>query len=199
MDMQTIVEECDEAQAPTGLSDEPRVVFTREHPDLGRFSLRRLRVPEDMGVVHDWVSRDYAAYWGLVGHTRDEVSAAYRELMARCDVYLGLHQGRPAFLMESYDPRDDAVGAHYEVQEGDRGMHILVSPPERPLADFTWACFVTVMDFLFADAAVARVVVEPDVRNRKIHALNRRAGFRYQKLVTLPHKTAHLALCSREH
>lgn len=163
----------------------------------GRFRLRRLCLPEDLPVLHDWVSRPYAAYWGLVGRTPDEVEKAYREIMQNAEVFLGLRDGEPVFLVECYDPRQDVVGRHYEAQPGDRGMHVLVAPAERPEPGFTWAVFRVVMEFLFSDPTVVRIVVEPDIRNAKIHALNRQAGFRYQRMIALPHKTAHLAFCTR--
>ena len=34
---------------------------------LGTLALRPLRIPEDIPVIHDWVRRDYAKYWGLQG------------------------------------------------------------------------------------------------------------------------------------
>jgi hypothetical protein len=42
------------------------------------------------------------------------------------------------------------------------------------------------------------VVVEPDVRNAKIQALNERMGFRKQRIVTLPDKEAWLSFCTRD-
>jgi RimJ/RimL family protein N-acetyltransferase len=53
------------------------------------------------------------------------------------------------------------------------------------------------MDFLFSDAGVERVVVEPDVNNDAIHPINRRAGFVYHRQVELPGKTAWFATCTR--
>lgn len=51
---------------------------------------------------------------------------------------------------------------------------------------------------MFSDARVSRIVVEPDVRNEKIHILNKRAGFEYQQIIDLPNKTAYLGFCTRE-
>lgn len=54
------------------------------------------------------------------------------------------------------------------------------------------------MDFLFSHPDINRIVVEPDVRNDRIHRLNKRAGFVYERKVELPEKTAWLAFCTRE-
>lgn len=167
-------------------------------PSPTDFQLRALRIPEDMPLIHSWVSREYAGYWGMRGQSLAEVTSSYRTIVEHADVYLGRCGSTPAFLMECYEPSEHVIGRHYAVEPGDRGMHVLLAPPDFPRHGFSWAVFRAVLDFLFNDERTRRIIVEPDVRNHKIHALNRRAGFRYQKLVSLPNKLAHLAFCSRE-
>jgi RimJ/RimL family protein N-acetyltransferase len=53
-----------------------------------------------------------------------------------------------------------------------------------------------VLDRLFKKPGVERVVVEPDARNTKIHALNERLGFQPAGVVDLPDKQALLSFCS---
>jgi siderophore synthetase component/RimJ/RimL family protein N-acetyltransferase len=172
-------------------------VFEKRVPDLGRFWLRAMQ-PADLPLIHAWVNQPHAGYWGLAGKSLPEVAAAYDDIRRRGQVWIGYAEQTPSFLVETYWPGDDVVGQHYPVRESDRGMHVLVAAPAAgPRSGFTWAVFRTVMEHLFADPQVARVVVEPDIRNGKIHALNRRAGFRYQRAIALPNKTAHLAFCTR--
>src|SRR6478735_8821910 len=97
-------------------------------PALGMLHLRRLSLADDLPTVHSWVTRDYAAYWGLTGRSLDEVREAYVAILKDTDVYLGLCDEEPAFLVECYDPSRHAIGKHYAVQPGDRGMHILIAP-----------------------------------------------------------------------
>lgn len=173
--------------------------FVKDVVGLGRFTLRPLQVPDDIALVHRWVTHERAKYWGMQHRSLDEVAVAYNDLLSRAgtSVFLGFHDDEPAFLLECYDPMADVVGRHYDARPGDRGMHILVAPAERRIARFTRHVFTAVMDFLFSDDAVERVVVEPDVRNDKIHRLNKRAGFEYQDIIQLPKKTAYLAFCTR--
>ncbi|HWL86602.1 MAG TPA: GNAT family N-acetyltransferase, partial [Polyangiaceae bacterium] len=181
-------------------------VFKKWVPHLGEVFLRPLHIPEDIPLVHDWVRRDHAKYWGMQGKSIAEVEAAYREITRpeHASALLGFVDGLPAFLVERYRSMDDPIAGHYEVRPGDYGMHVLVAPSERRIPNFTWHVFTTIMDFLFSAPAVHRVVVEPDARNEKIHILNRRAGFEYQKAVELPAtsvqpaKTAFLFFCTRE-
>jgi siderophore synthetase component/RimJ/RimL family protein N-acetyltransferase len=174
------------------------VVFFKYVPGMGRFYLRPLRMPEDIPVIHDWVNREYAKFWGMQNSSIDDVEAAYLKISVHSKVFLGIYCDRPTFLLECYRAIEDVVGEHYDAQPGDYGMHILVAPVDRPISNFTWHVFTVVMDFMFSDVKVDRIVVEPDVRNDKIHILNKRAGFEYQKTIELPNKTAYLAFCARE-
>jgi siderophore synthetase component len=174
-------------------------LYTRSIAGLGQFELRRMNVEEDIPVIYNWVTRDYAKYWGMQQQSLAAVSAAYTDITssAYANAFIGMLNGQMAFLCECYDPAKDLLGEHYEVLPGDMGMHVLVAPAEKPIHQFTWYVFTTIMDFMFSNNAVKRIVVEPDTHNEKIHALNRRAGFQYEHLITLPHKTAHLACCTR--
>ncbi|WP_075182005.1 GNAT family N-acetyltransferase [Pantoea sp. 1.19] len=172
-------------------------LYTCARP-AGQFTLRRWR-QEDAALIHDWVTRDYARFWGMQQDSLQQVAAFYRELTAqRADgALIGCCNGQPAFLIECYQAQHDAVGQHYPAAEGDYGMHLLLAPPQQPVPQFSWQVFTVVMDYLFSRPEVTRVVVEPDVRNDKIHRLNRRAGFVYQYPINMGHKTAWLAFCQR--
>ena len=64
---------------------------------------------------------------------------------------------------------------------------------------FTRAVFRAVMEHCFADPAVRRVVVEPDVRNERIRALNKAAGFaRSRARCSCRTKEAALSFCTRD-
>ncbi len=172
-------------------------IFEKYVPTIGTFGLRPLQIPQDIALIHNWVNREYASYWGLLGYSVEQVEAEYRKISEQSMVYLGFCNDQPAFVLECYDPEHHELSQHYAWQSGDRGMHILVAPAERPIANFTGSVFTVIMDFMFSDPKVQRIVVEPDVNNEKIHILNERAGFEYQKIITLAHKTAHLAFCTR--
>lgn len=176
-------------------------VYLKHVPHLGIFTLRPFSMELDLPILHDWVNKPYASYWGLENSSIEQVRNMYIDLLKTTDyqIYTGIRNGKAEFLMESYNPLYDVVGKYYDVEEGDWGMHLLVSPPTKPMKGFTWEVFTMVMDFLFANPNTQRVVVEPDVRNQKIHRLNKRAGFVYQQVIELPNKTAHLAFCTREH
>ena len=178
----------------------PEPTYRRFVPRLGTFSVRPFELEVDVETLHGWVTRPYAEYWGLLQASVADVRAEYERIAAseHHQAFLGEHDGRAAFLMERYLPAYDAVGQVYDVAPGDVGMHVLVGPPVVRLAGFTGAVFETIMDYLFSDPLVDRVVVEPDVRNTKIQALNARMGFRKHSIVSLPDKRAWLSFCTRD-
>jgi hypothetical protein len=167
---------------------------------IGTLSLRPFDLGTDVATLHGWVTQPYARYWGLLSASVADVHAEYLKIeqSSHHRAFLGLHDGRPAFLMERYEPAYDQVGTTYDVAPGELGMHVLVAPPTAPIAGFTTAVFETIMDSLFSDPLVDRIVVEPDVGNTKIHAVNERMGFRKHSIVDLPEKQAWLSFCSRD-
>ncbi|WP_416776237.1 GNAT family N-acetyltransferase [Xenorhabdus budapestensis] len=176
------------------------ISFEKKLPDLGTFSLRPLDIDEDIAVITDWVNRDYACYWGMQDHTEQQVRDFYQDLIENQpdSVFIGIYQEQPVFLLECYWAQKDQIGQYYDALPDDMGMHILVAPSDKKIKQFTWGIFQTIIAFIFSNSAVNRIVVEPDIRNEKIHRLNLRAGFVYHKTVQLPHKTAGLAFCTRE-
>ncbi|GAA1601599.1 GNAT family N-acetyltransferase [Kribbella sancticallisti] len=178
----------------------PEPSFRRFAAGIGTLSLRPLDLNRDVTTVHSWVTQPYAQYWGLLDASVGDVRTEYRRIQRTGyhQAFLGEHDGQPAFLMERYEPAYDAVGGAYDPSPGDVGMHVLVAPPERRVQGFTAAVFETILDYLFSDPLIDRVVVEPDVRNLKIQALNERMGFRKHRIVTLPDKQAWLSFCTRD-
>ena len=174
------------------------VVFVKTIPGLGVFELRPIDMENDIPLIHNWVNRDYAVYWEMNGFSVEEVKNTYYNILEKTQVYIGIFNGKVAFLLECYDPQNDIVGKYYESQKGDKGMHILVAPSEKVIPNFTWNIFTVILDFIFSDSKSQRIVVEPDARNHKIHLLNKRAGFVFQHVLELPHKKAHLEFCTRE-
>lgn len=180
----------------------PEPSFRRFAAGVGTLSLRPFDLSLDVTTLHSWVTQPYAQYWGMPTASVADVRAEYERIQqtGHHQAFLGEHDGRPAFLMERYDPAYDAVGRAFTPAPGDIGMHVLVAPPDpgQRLSGFTGAVFETILDYLFSDPLVDRVVVEPDIRNTKIQTLNERMGFRKHSIVDLPDKQAWLSFCTRD-
>ena len=164
------------------------------------FTFRPVDPLGDAELLHSWVTHPKAAFWMMGDARLEDVERAYTEIAAddHHHALLGLRDGAPVFLMERYDPaRRELVGL-YEPRPGDTGMHFLVPATGTPVHGFTRAVITAVMAHLFEDPATHRVVVEPDVRNTAVHALNAAVGFVPEREVHKPEKTALLSFCTRE-
>ncbi|MEV0527924.1 GNAT family N-acetyltransferase [Streptomyces sp. NPDC050439] len=167
------------------------------NPDL---TLRPLDPLKDAELLHGWVTHPKATFWMMQDATLPDVEREYMAIAAHehHDAFIGLHKGVPAFLMERYDPRYVELVGLYEPQPGDVGMHFLTAPSDVRIPGFTRDVITKVMATLFEDPATARVVVEPDVDNKAVHALNEAVGFRASDVIQKPEKKALLSFCTRE-
>ncbi|MFE1442129.1 GNAT family N-acetyltransferase [Streptomyces sp. NPDC058739] len=163
------------------------------------FTFRPLDPLSDAELLHGWVTHPKAAFWMMQDARLEDVERAYMEITAdeHHHALLGLQDGVPAFLMEYYDPRHRELVGLYEPLPGDVGMHFLTPPTDRPVRGFTRAVITSVMARLFEDPAVERVVVEPDVDNKAVHALNEAVGFVPEREIDKPEKRALLSFCTR--
>ncbi|MFD9111162.1 GNAT family N-acetyltransferase [Streptomyces bottropensis] len=164
------------------------------------FTFRPLDPPHDAELLHRWVTHPKAAYWMMQDARLEDVERTYLEVAAdpHQQALLGLLDGEPVFLMERYDPAHRELVGLYEPEPGDVGMHFLVPPTDTPVHGFTRAVITAVMAHLFADPATRRVVVEPDVSNKAVHALNEVVGFVADREIDKPEKRALLSFCTRE-
>lgn len=174
-----------------------KVVFSTTIADFGTIELRLLDIENDIEILHHWVNQEYAQYWGMLGKTLEQVRTEYEKIITHSDVFIGIVNGSVSFLLERYNPKEDLIGKYYNVKKYDCGIHIIVAPAKKPVHQFTWHIFSTIMKFIFSDLTVQRIIVEPDIRNKKMFAICHRIGFENAEVVTLPHKTAQLAFCTR--
>jgi hypothetical protein len=170
------------------------MIFTRGDLSIGPLDPSRNAV-----LLHGWVTHPKAAYWLMQDCSVADVSAEYRRIAAHPhhDAFLGYHRGEPRFLAERYDPAHCELVGVFDASPGDVGMHFLCAPTDTPVHGFTLGVITTVMAWLFSDTATRRVVVEPDVRNTAVHALNTAVGFTVLGPVAKPEKEALLSICTR--
>lgn len=182
-------------RTPTGRT------HTQDVPGLGTLSIRPLDPVDDADTVHAWVNQERARFWGMVGHSRDQVREiyAYVDSLTTHHAYLALHDGTPVALFQTYQPEHDPLGAHYPVRPGDLGIHLLVAPAHGPAhSGHTGVLVGFFLDFVLSDPAVRRIVAEPDARNEKSIARLLRSGFTLGPQVDLADKRAQLVFLHRE-
>ncbi len=177
------------------------IVFSKTYTNFGAITIRPFKVAEDSTFLHDWVNQEYAVFWGMQNTTLQEVREEYTQLLApkHYDVFVGMYNNNPAFVLERYNPLKDSIASYYKAKESDCGIHIIVAPPKLPKTkDFTWFMFRSIMDFIFSNPTIDRILVEPDIRNKKMFALCQRIGFQLGAITELPNKTAQLAFLTKQ-
>ncbi|MBU2996780.1 GNAT family N-acetyltransferase [Cellulophaga baltica] len=182
------------------MSAENKNIFTQEYAGFGSISIRPFKVNEDSVFLHNWVIQEYAVFWEMQNATLQDVEDEYTKLTVPkdYDVFVGVFNNKPAFVLEKYNPKKDIINQFYNPRDSDSGVHIIVAPPSEPItANFTWFMFRAIMDFTFANSSIDRILVEPDIRNKKMFALCQRIGFTLGEVVELPHKTAQLAFLTK--
>jgi len=179
---------------------EERRLYQMNYEHFGTIEFTALDLKKDIPLIHKWVNQDYAFFWGLQNTTIKEVETEYEKLIRPdyYDVFMGFYNGAPAFLLERYAPEQDLISNYYSRRMGDCGIHVLVAPTNQPIANFTWHVFDAISNFIFSTPNIERILVEPDIQNKKMFAICERIGFVLDRIVSLPHKTAQLAFYEKK-
>ncbi|MBC5852817.1 GNAT family N-acetyltransferase [Vibrio metschnikovii] len=150
---------------------------------------------EHFDILNDWLSRDYATFWGMQSLTSDERRA---ELAPTVDKFglVAYRGGKAVLYIELYDPQYNEVGKHFDYQHGDCGMHLILAPVEKPENGFSRQAITAVVSLILEHLGFNRLVVEPDINNHKIHRLNRAVGINYSHAIQLENKQAMLGFCT---
>ncbi|MBT3160187.1 acetyltransferase [Streptomyces sp. CHA1] len=182
------------------LSD--RTPVHRHHVDgFGEVRLVPVDPDADLDLLYAWVTEERAKFWGMNGHTREEVHETYTFLdgLTTHHAFLAVLGGRPAALFQTYEPEADPLGECYDVQPGDHGVHLLIGPAHggQPVANFSSGLIIALIDYVLTDPGRRRIVVEPDARNERAIERLRRVGFVLGPEIDKPEKRARLAFLER--
>ncbi|MCK9792639.1 acetyltransferase [Isoptericola sp. 4D.3] len=182
-------------------------VWRAELPGAGTVTAHVLDPVADVELLHEWVNRPHAGFWGLAGLSREDLTATYAfvDSLPTHHAYLVRWDGEPVVLVQLYHPEDDPVSTAYDAQPGDLGLHFFKGgdgPAERYGVQ-PWAVVgPAVLAFAFAEPGTERLVAEPDAGNRA--AVRRMAAFGFEPAGTVRFespqgpKEAVLAFCTRE-
>ena len=140
-------------------------------------------------LLHAWLTSERARFWGMTGHRPDQVRTYLEHVAASAheEGWLGTRDGEALVYVETYDPTRLLPAGLLDPEPGDLGMHLLIAPPAgAPEHGLTAAVMGEVVAWCLHERGAARVVVEPDERNRAVLAKNAAAGFRVLDHVEIP-------------
>jgi penicillin amidase len=124
--------------------------YTSDVPGFGAVRIVEADPDRDLDLIHGWVTAERASFWGMSHLSRDEIAGIYRFLdsVPTHHVYLVHLDDVPIALLQTYDPQADPVGAAYDVQAGDLGLHFLIAPGD-PRPNFTGNLLDVIGHFIF--------------------------------------------------
>ena len=153
----------------------------RECYDEGAgLTLRPLDPEADAPLLQRWFAMDYARFWSMQDHSVAQVRDFYAALCGSGHARPGSVRTRaaPPSWSSATTPPTTKLASTTRASGRHRHAHLHRSA-HATHPGFSRDVFALVMRFLFDRLNAARVVVEPDANNAKIHALNLAMGFVY--------------------
>jgi RimJ/RimL family protein N-acetyltransferase len=164
-------------------------------------SFRTVAVPDDLDAIHRWMNDPrVAAFWELAGTRREHADYLERTLADRhVHPLVGCFDGHPFGYFEAYWAKEDRIAPFYDVDDYDRGIHMLVGEPRFRGPHRVAAWLPSLVHYLFLDDPRTRkVVAEPRADNAKMIGYLAQTGFFQAKEFDFPHKRAAMMIVSRE-
>jgi siderophore synthetase component len=176
------------------------VIFSRYfEKENVTITLRPVDIDKDLEMLHEWFHREHAlAIWKMNWPIK-QLEAFYRMLLPGnvSQSYIGEANGVPTFNIEVYWANRDIVGNYYDVLPSDYGTHQFIAPTD-PKLKFGSPATQSMMDFVFAEAKVGKMVGEGSVDSLASMMNKAHVGFKIQKVIEMPDKKANLNFCYRE-
>lgn len=177
-------------------------VYRRHLPEQNlTLSFRTVDPETDLETFHAWHNKPrVSAFWELEG-SKDMHSEYLQKVTADAHMHpvFGCFNGEPFGYFEIYWAKEDRIAPYYEVDDYDRGVHMLVGEERWRGPQRVAAWLPSLAHFMFLDDPRTRhVVAEPRADNAKMIGYMQQAGFCKPKEFDFPHKRAALMMLSRE-
>jgi acetyl CoA:N6-hydroxylysine acetyl transferase len=177
-------------------------VYRRFLPELAAsISFRTVDADIDLEIFHIWHNNPrVSAFWELAGSI--DMHRAYLTRVtadAHMHPVFGCFDDEPFGYFEIYWAKEDRIAPYYDVDDFDRGVHMLVGEEHLRGPHRVAVWLPSLVHFMFLDDARTRnVVAEPRADNAKMIGYMHQAGFCKPKEFDFPHKRAALMMLSRE-
>lgn len=169
--------------------------------ELGSWiSFRHLRLEDDLHRFNRWQNSDRVAHFWNERGTLEQHRNYLAALAAAPHTMplIGCLDGDPFLYLEVYWAKQDKLAAHYEADEHDRGIHMLVGEERHRGPHKVRAWLSALCRHLFEESALTRrIVSEPHYDNIKMIEYLRTQRFEKIKEFDFPHKRAALMVLTR--
>jgi acetyl CoA:N6-hydroxylysine acetyl transferase len=177
--------------------DEP--VQVGDHSLREEISFRRVLLEEDLDRLHNWQHQEHVIpYWQLNlplpeyrRHLEGFLSTPHQTLC------IGQLNGVPVSYFESYWAAHDRIGAYYEAEQDDQGVHLLIGPPAFVGRGYALPLLRALVRLQLRHPGTERIIAEPDARNSRMRHIFEKCGFRMVRELQLPEKRASLMILER--
>ena len=177
-------------------------VYRRFDARLGSWiSLRTLDIEADLEHFNRWQNTPRVMAFWEEGSTLERHRQFLDTLAAdpHTLTLIGCMDDEPFAYFEAYWAKEDRIAPFYDVDDYDRGIHMLVGEHAHR-GPHKVACWLSALThYLFLDdPRTQRVVAEPRADNAKMIGYMQSQGFHCEKTFNFPHKRAALMMQSRE-
>jgi RimJ/RimL family protein N-acetyltransferase len=176
-------------------------IYSRFIPWLGQAVAFRAATLDDVDTLHRWFNDPVVdAAWGEAG-ARDRHETYLAGLIADPHMIplIGTIGGEPFGYFEIYWAKENRLAPFYDVQDYDRGWHVLIGESRFRGKAYISAWLPSLMHALFLDdPRTERIVGEPKADHVQQLRNLERSGFARIKTFDFPHKRAALVMLLRE-
>jgi len=177
-------------------------VYRRRMPRFDSdFSIRAFDIDADLATFNQWMNLDSVAeFWNQRGSVEEH--RAYIERIA-ADPHMismvGCFDDAPFAYFEVYWAKEDRIAPFYDVDDYDRGVHLLVGESKHQGPGKVEAWFRGLLHYMFLDdPRTRRIVGDPRIDHVRWIEYMEKQGFLRLKEFDLPHKRSELVMIERE-
>jgi acetyl CoA:N6-hydroxylysine acetyl transferase len=177
-------------------------LYRRFDPSINAsISLLELDINQHAQLFSDWQNNPrVAAFWDQTGTL--EAHTAYLHALQKDPKtwpLIACIDHEPFAYFEVYWAKEDSIAPYFDVQDFDRGIHMLVGNEQHRGPHKVQAWLDALCHFIFLnDARTARIVSEPRADNQRMINYMQRQNFVRLKEFNFPHKRAALMLLMRD-
>lgn len=178
---------------PGMLSNELLFYLNNKHEN-NSIAFRSLDLSIDLDTIHHWVNQPYTLRYWQLNVDKASLHKIYSTLLENplTHSFIGLFNDKIVCQIDCYAVAADELKNHADPTPGNCGLHILMCPPRELKKGLTDNMLKAFIKFFFSFGAAQTLFGEPDHRNTAANYAAKRAGFEFQKQITLSYKTANL-------